>query len=79
MIYFKGGIMVITTKENILQLLRNEGFEKQPPVPSVPVVTYKKDNMSVSFIHNRYHMNDEAFEFLKSKGIEYEEVEIREA
>lgn len=71
--------MVITTKENILQLLRDEGFEKQAPVAGVPVVTYKKDNMSLSFIHNRYHMNDEAFEFLKNKGIEYEEIEIQGA
>lgn len=69
--------MIITTKDNLIKILEDNNFEKETYKNGIPAVTYKKDGISITYIHNRFHLNEKAIDFIKEQNINYEEVEVK--
>ena len=66
-----------TNIKEFTELLEEDGFKKLKGTAGVPASNYEKDGLGFSTIHGRIHTSESGKEYLKNKGIDFEEIEIK--
>lgn len=66
-----------TNIRELTDLLERDGFKKLEGAAGVPASNYEKDGLGFSTIHGRVHTSESGKEYLRNKGIEFEEIKTR--